>query len=215
METSPDLSYYVLPKAMLGYEEGTILRDVPLREARAMECNRCGDCCNGLSDDVKRDEATGLPLFVWGSNAPEDLYAERYGQRLLQPIVMGDGGPAVGKAFEIDADGVPYTAFKCSQLSEPDENGCTSCGLYQDPNPLDISTVRPRNCGDFPVFGLDLDAAIIDGHPYVPATGALPRCTWYGIRVVGPWKNEEAWQVRWTEQQQVVDSPQCAVVPSS
>lgn len=201
-----------MPKDMLGYEKGRLLVNVSLREARSMECNRCGACCDGLSDNVLKDEATGLPLFTWGSNAPEDLYAERYGERLLNPIVMGDGGPVVGDDFDVDADGKKYTSFKCSQLSAADENGCFSCGLYFNADPLDISTVRPRNCGEFPIFGLDVDAAIIDGHGWIPATGSLPKCTWHGIRVVGPWKNEEFWRERW-ESQQSVDTPEEPVVP--
>lgn len=196
------MSSFTLTKDFLGYEQGTVLRDVTLAEARSWECNRCGDCCNGLSEYVKKDEATGLPLFVWGSNAPEDLYQERYGKRLLQPIVMADGGPDIGEDFEVDEDGKPYTSFKCSFLCDEDKEK-TSCGLYGlDKDPKDLSTIRPRNCGEFPIFGLDVDAAIIDGNPYVPPTGSLPRCTWHGIRIVGPWKNEDNWIARWNEQQE-------------
>lgn len=197
---------YVLPKDFLGYEAGAELRDVTLAEARAMECNRCGDCCNGMSEYVKKDEATGLPLFTWGSNAPEDLYAERFGQQMLQPIVMGDGGPQIGDDFEVDADGKKYTCFSCSFHRPAGDDGKSSCGLYGlDKDPKDLSTIRPRNCGEFPVFGRAVDAAIIDGNAYVPATGALPRCTWYGIRIVGPWKDTPFWQARWASQQEKGD----------
>lgn len=190
---------YVLAKDSLGYDAGEKLRDVTLREARNMECNRCGDCCNGLSPHVKKDEATGLPMFVWGSKFPEDLYEERFGQRLLMPIVMGDGGPRLGADFEIDADGKPYSAFRCS-FWEPGEP--SSCGLYgKDKDPNDISTIRPRNCGDFPVFGSAIDDALIGGHSYVVPTGALPRCTWYGLRIVGPWRDTPYWRERWNKQQ--------------
>lgn len=198
---------YKLPKDFAGYSEGTELRDVTLREARSWECNQCGDCCNGLSDGVKKDEATGLPLFVWGEQYPEDLYEERYGQRMLQPIVMGDGGPQVGEAFEIDADGKAYTCFSCSFLEQlhdgTGEGPETRCGLYgKDKDPEDLSTIRPRNCGEFPIFGLHIDDTIIAGNTYVPATGALPRCTWYGIRIVGPWKNTKFWREHWERKQQ-------------
>lgn len=198
---------YVLPKPFAGYEAGTVLRDVPLREARSWECNRCGDCCDGTRDDVKKDAATGMPLLVWGSRYPSDFYEERYGQRLIQPVVMADGGIEVGDAFEIDADDRPYTAFKCSFLREhPEGPGGpeTGCGLqcrFPEPDPEQPAQNPPRTCGEFPVFGLDIDAAIIDGHPYVPPTGALPRCTWHGIRIVGPWKDEDAWRERWAAQE--------------
>lgn len=205
-------NFYILPEESYGYPAGFPLLDVPLREARALECNRCGDCCNGLSDGVTKDEATGLPKFVWGSNAPDDLYEERFGKKLLQPIVMGDGGIELGDAFEIDADGKPYTAFQCSMWRAPEEEGgCSSCALYgMDTNPNDLSTIRPRNCGEFPVFGLIIDTEIIDGHPCILPTAALPRCTWYGIRVVGPWKNEDAWRERWEKQQELREQPTSA-----
>lgn len=196
---------YVLPEALCGYPEGTVLRDVPLREARSWECNRCGDCCDGTRDGVVKDEATGLPKFTWGEHYPEDLYKARFGQRLLQPIVMVDGGIEVGDAFEVDADGQPYTAFKCSMLRDCG-GGKTACHLYgKDKDPKDLSTIRPRNCGEFPVFGLLVDDAIISGQPFIPPTGSLPRCTWHGIRVVGPWKETPNWRTYWEAQQRGED----------
>ena len=189
-----------------GYKAGTILRDVTLAEARAMECNRCGDCCNGLREDVVKDEATGLPLFIWGSKFPEDLYAERYGQQLLIPIILGDGGPVLGGLnFEEMANGDLHTSFACSFLDENPGDGCeTACKLIKQHgqgNPEDISTIRPRNCGEFPVFGLDIDATLIEGNTFIPPTGPLPRCTWHGIRIVGPWKDTPNWRERWEQQQ--------------
>lgn len=196
---------YTLPKAAFGYEAGTPLIDVTIGQARAMECNRCGACCNGLADNVRRDEATGLPLFTWGSRYPADRYASRYGDALLLPVVRGDGGPVIGEDFERDSEGRPYTAFVCSRLQvlhDGDGEGPrTACNLYNGANPADLATLRPRNCGEFPVFGLDVDAAIIDGHPFVAPTGALPECTWHGIRVVGPWKDTPYWRERWERQQ--------------
>lgn len=200
---------YVLPEDILGYAAGTELRDVPYHEAAAMECNRCGDCCDGLGDGVLKDEATGLPRFTWGSNAPDDLYTTRYGERLLIPVVMGDGGPQTGKDFEVDADGVPYTAFQCSQLQRREGTEQTACGLYGRDDPEDLRTLRPRNCGDFPIFGLATKAAIIDGKSFVPAVGSLPRCTWYGMRLVGPFKDESGWRERWeTQQKGVTNGPE-------
>lgn len=192
---------FVLPKDFMGYPAGTVLRDVPLREARAMECNRCGlrDCCDGTMEDVVKDEATGFPLLVWGSRYPADFYEERYGKPLIQPLVRGDGGIVVGDAFEVDADGREYTAFKCSAL-KPCDDGTALCGIrseFPNPDPKKLEQMQPRSCGEFPIFGLDVDATIIDGHPFVPPVGALPRCTWYGMRIVGPWKNTPKWVQRW------------------
>lgn len=203
----------ILEQDALGYKAGTELRDVTIQEARAMECNRCGGCCNGLLPDdiVQKDPTTGLPLFIWGSKFPEDLYEKRYGQRLLQPIVFLDdsrempyqGRIGIGDKFEDDVDGKPYTCFKCSFHKEADEpGGQTACLLYgKDKDPSDLSTIRPLNCGDFPVFSTSVDDALVGGHEFVPATGVLPACTWHGIRIVGPWKPEPYWQERWEKQQ--------------
>lgn len=203
---------YTLPQDFAAYDAGSILREVSLTEARSWECNRCGDCCNGLADDVKKDPETGFPLFTWGSRYPEDRYRARYGRELLIPLVRTDGGVGPGQDFERDADGKPYTAFVCSFLELPTDTEPAGCGLYHGGNPADLSTLRPRNCGEFPVFGLDVDAVILEGRGYVPHTGALPRCTWYGIRVVGPWKDGErdpggVWRERWEKQQRGEEVP--------
>lgn len=201
---------YILPKPFLGYDEGFELRDVTLREARAMECNRCGDCCDGLREDVKKDEITGLPLSVWGSQFPKDLYEKRYGKRLLQPIVMVDGGIDIGEKFEINSDGKPHTCFSCSMLvnkPEGEDGPETGCAIYQKEREVDASKkenlkyIRPRACGDFPVFGAEASLPLVDGHTFVPPTGAFPRCTWYGIRIIGPYREEPYWQDRWEKQQ--------------
>lgn len=191
---------YTLPKDFAGYEAGTVLQNITLRDARALECNRCGGCCAGdLPDDVvRKDPETGLPLAVWGANAPDDLYEQRYGRRMLQPLVLGDGEVHVGEAWERDADDEPYRAFRCAFFSQEDGLGC--CELWDKADPSDEATMRPLNCGEFPVFGQRIDDAIIAGHPFVPAVGAFPRCTWYGLRIVGPYRNTGYWRDRWERQ---------------
>ena len=201
------MTEYVLPQDFAGYQAGDVLREITLAEARELECNRCGACCNGLSPDVRKDPETGFPLFTWGSKYPEDRYRARYGRELLIPLVRTDGGIGPGDDFERDADDKPYTAFVCSFLELPTDTEPAACGLYAGANPHDLSTLRPRNCGEFPVFGLDVDAVVLDGRGYIPHTGALPRCTWYGIRVVGPWREGPKrdprgyWRERWERQQ--------------
>lgn len=208
----------VLEQAFLAYEAGDALRDVPLREARAWECNRCGQCCSSLMDGVKHDRETGLPLLTWGTRFPGDLYEARYGVPLLRPVVRGEEGACIGTAFEVDEDGKPYTAFACSMLAQhhdgTGEGPKTSCMLMKaGEDPQDLSTIRPRNCGEFPIFGLDVDATIIDGHPYVPPTGATPECTWNGIRIVGPWKETPYWRERWEAQQRGEEVPRAGQIP--
>lgn len=205
------MTTYKLPVATQSYEAGTELRDVTLREARAMECNRCGDCCNGMSPHVKKDEDTGLPLLVWGSKFPEDLYEKRYGIKMLQPIGFLDdssempyqGRIGIVDKFEEDSDGKPHTCFSCAfhRQDTPETSTCMLVETQGEGNPENISTIRPLNCGDFPVFSTAIDDTIVAGHEFVPATGALPRCTWHGIRIVGPWKNEPYWIKRWEAQQ--------------
>lgn len=200
------MTSYVLPQDFAAYDAGDVLREITLTEARALECNRCGDCCNGLAEGVKKDPETGFPLFTWGSKYPEDRYRARYGRELLIPLVRTDGGVGPGEDFERDADGKPYTAFVCSFLELPTDTEPAACGLYHGADPKNLATIRPRNCGEFPVFSLDVDATILDGHGFVPATGALPRCTWYGLRVVGPWREGDRdptgyWRERWERQQ--------------
>lgn len=209
---------YILPKDVLGYTAGTELRDVTLAEARAMECSRCGDCCDGSREGVKKDEPTGLPLFVWESRdraadptrsqtADPERYAPRFdGKPLLLPIIMVDGSIGIGKAFDLDADGKPHTSFRCRALMEYPEGPDgpeAGCAIYHVPETAheSVQGVRPLNCADFPVFGQVVDESIISHGYYVPPTGALPRCVWYGIRVTGPWKDTPEWVSRFEEQQ--------------
>lgn len=195
---------FTMPKAAFGYDAGAPLRDVTLAEARSWDCNRCGDCCDSSREDVRKDIATGLPLLVWGSKFPADRYEARYGEPLLLPIVEREGQLQVGDSFEIDADGKPYTCFRCAFHDDPGDGGPTSCRLmaqHPEPAPDHIEQIRPLSCGEFPVFGTAVDDAIIGGHEFVPATGALPRCEWHGIRIVGPWKDTPYWRERWDRQQ--------------
>ncbi len=178
----------------VGYPPGTMLRDVTLAEARAMECNRCGDCCDTTSEHVRTDPEVGLPLFVWdkpGHDAafelPEDRYEKRYGRPLIRPVIRGDGGLVVARAFEVDRNGNEHRSFQCAALMRvttlDGEEKPATCSLYgnrgdDDPN-------RPYNCGAFPVYGMEAEAALLNVGEYIPHTSALPRCTWHGLRIVG------------------------------
>lgn len=199
----PPSATYQLPTDTLlplGYDAGAVLRDVTLAEARSWDCNSCGDCCDSSRPDVREDGKTSLPLMVWGSNLPDDRYAGRFGgEAMIVPLVPGDGELVPGDDFIRDADGKPYTMFRCRFLEETgDPDAPTRCAEYTPRTPG--VERRPRNCGDFPVFGLLIDDAIIDHGYFIPPTGALPRCTWYGIRIVGPWKQSPGWQAKFDEQ---------------
>ncbi len=193
-----ELGTYTMPVARQGYPEGFVLRNVPLREARAMECNRCGDCCDTRHEGVDKDEGTGLPLFCWeagetasgpgSQTADPHRYDDRMGTRLILPVIEVEGQLVIGEDFDRDADDNPYTSFSCAayiEYPEGPEGPPGGCGIYG----VDGKTERrPLNCGNFPVFGLEVDDSIINNGSYVPPTGHQPRCTWYGIRLVGPWK---------------------------
>lgn len=188
---------YRLPKDFAAYDAGTVLQDVPYREALALECNRCGDCCDSSRPAVKTDARWGMPLWVWGSKLPADRYAGRFGgEAMVIPLVRGDGGMVPGDDFERDADGVPYRAFRCRFLEG--DGDATRCGIYEN---SEAEGRRPYNCGAFPVFGQEVADSVIHHGTFVPPTGALPRCTWYGIRIVGPYKDSPGWRQRWADQQ--------------
>lgn len=210
---------YIVTQPAHGYPAGTVLRDVTLEEARSWDCNRCGDCCDGSRPDVLKDEATGFPLYTWESpptagsersqTADPARYADRFdGFPLLQPLVRGEDGIEPGHEFERDADGNPYTAFKCRALVDEshDCQGPTSCAIYE-------RGTRPANCGDFPVFGPLVSEAIINIGWFVPPTAALPRCTWHGIRVTGPWRQEPLWQERYQQQVLGLEVPRFGLSP--
>jgi uncharacterized protein (DUF779 family) len=178
---------YTLPAPAVGYPAGMVLTDYTLKEVRAMECNQCGDCCDGTSPHVKTDPVVGLPLFVWDKpdedsafHLPEDRYAARFGRPLIQPVVRGDGGLVVGGSFERDGHGDEHRSFQCAAfVRESDDRGGCSLWGNRAPDPE-----RPYHCGAFPVFGMEADQAVRLGGAYIPHTSALPRCTWYGMRIV-------------------------------
>jgi hypothetical protein len=99
---------------------------------------------------------------------------------------MSDGGVVPGDAWEVDADERPYKAFRCAFLREEAEGCATTCTLrerFPRPDPEKPEENRPLHCGEFPVFG-PIGPIIEEHGQYIPATGAFPRCTWYGIRIV-------------------------------
>lgn len=197
-----------MPDSRNAYWQGEELVDIPLREVRSWQCNGCGDCCSSRAPGIRTDDppdgspGSGLPMWVWGNNCPDDLYEGRFGHRMLIPLVPGDGELVPADAFATDADGEPYRAFECV-FRQPTEDGGARCEIYpRDLEPDAPANVqrRPRNCGEFPVFSNWLgDAIIYNGTAVIP-TGALPRCTWYGVRVVGPRQHTPGWEQRYEQQ---------------
>lgn len=128
---------------------------------------------------------------------------------MLLPIGMVDGGIDIKLEFERDADDKQYSCYSCA-FHGMGVDGLATCELlekYPNPDPKVPAQNRPLNCGDFPVFGSAIDDALLGGHSYVPATGAYPKCTWWGIRIVGPWRDTPQYTERWDRQQQGLPVP--------
>lgn len=105
---------------------------------------------------------------------------------MIRPVVRGENGLEIGKDFEM-VDGESHTSFHCDHV----ENG--ACGIFD-------SEERPRPCWDFPVFGILRDSQIISGKPFIPNVGWFPKCTWYGLRVTGPYMDTDYWREHWEAQ---------------
>lgn len=146
------------------------MRFVTLAQARALECNGCGDCC-----DTRRTDG----YWAW-SALPEDGFASMTGgEPLIIPIERieaAEGGGWRDRAWQPD-DASEYlpTRFRCAAFQEQ-EDGRGLCGRH--------TLERPSVCAEFPVHvvGLDRDVAELGEVPLL--TGALPRCTWYRMTVV-------------------------------
>ncbi len=137
-----------------------------LAAARALECNGCGDCC-----DSRRTDG----FWTWG-----DLPADQYrslcgGEPLIIPLERVDGDWRDRPYEAADASALSGSRFRCTAfLPQPDGGG--RCGRHQLP--------RPDKCGEFPVWGADIDTRLAaDGEVEVQA-GSFPRCTWFGAVIV-------------------------------
>jgi Fe-S-cluster containining protein len=141
-------------------------RYVTLAQARAMECNGCGDCC-----DTSRTDG----FWAWAA-LPRDQFASMNdGAPLIIPIERVEDGWR-DRAWEPDdALDLRPTRFRCAAF-RPQDDGRGLCGRH--------TLERPAVCGEFPVhvIGLDRDVEELGEVPLM--TGALPRCTWYRMTVV-------------------------------
>lgn len=145
----------------------TETRFVTLDEARALECNGCGDCC-----DSRRTDG----FWTWGE-LPEDQYRGiSLDGPLIIPLERGDGGEWRDRdRLPSDALELSPTRFRCSAF-RPRPDGGGLCGLHGRP--------RPPRCGEFPVWGAGLAEELAERGEVRLHTGAFPRCTWYGMYLV-------------------------------
>ena len=131
------------------------LRFVTLDEAKAMECNRCGECCSSL-------RAPGRGLWSWGGLPKGRHYGlvTLLDERTMKPRAWRTG----------DDDPRAHNAYDCTALEILD-NGTTSCAIFRQPR-------QPGRCGEFPVYYDSIADDLADG-PILLRTEPLHSCTWY------------------------------------
>lgn len=143
----------------------TPLRHVTLEAARAMECNGCGDCCDSRRTDGH---------WAW-SSVPHDLFEEMVGEPLIIPLERVGDGWRDRPHEDYDVLELIPTLFRCAAL-QPQEDGRALCGRHTE--------ARPAVCGEFPVWGPDVEQDLASAGEAHLATSFLPRCTWLNVVVV-------------------------------
>ncbi len=147
-------------------------RYLRLADARALECNGCGDCC-----DSRRTDG----FWTWG-HLPEDGYASRAGgQPLIIPIEFVDGEWRDRPHRVSDLGELSGTRFRCSAFVETPASdlhpaGGGACTRHD--------RWRPAPCLEFPVGAPTLEADVEAIGEVALETSAFPRCTWYQVTVV-------------------------------
>lgn len=140
-------------------------RYMTLEEARALECNGCGDCCDSRRSDGH---------WAWGG-VPEDLYASIAGEALIIPLEqVGDSWRERPHRPEDRMELLP-TFFHCTAF-RPQEDGTGLCGRHDE--------ARPDVCGQFPVHLPHLEGELAEAGEVSLGTEFLPRCTWHNVLVV-------------------------------
>lgn len=149
-----------------GDQPSTGVRYLTLAQARALECNGCGDCC-----DSRRTDG----YWTWGG-LPEHQYRDlNSGRPLIIPLARINGG-WTDRAWEpSDRDELGPTRFRCEAF-QPQPDGSGLCGIHD--------RERPAKCGQFPVYVVGLEDELAECGFVALATSAFPRCTWYGVIVM-------------------------------
>lgn len=163
------------------YQSWRPWRIVTVQEARALECNMCGDCC-----DSSRSGKTGTQ-WAWGT-VPKSKYAEYMpdGTPLFMLLRHAKNGRWVERPWEPedarDGSNANYRcrAFVPDPLDPAAPHPTGKCSLW-DP---DDTTTRPPTCSQFPVYSTVLDG-LRPGDVYLLQTMVLTRCTWAFMMVVG------------------------------
>jgi len=144
-------------------------RYITLSEARSIECNGCGDCC-----DSRRTDG----YWTWGS-LPTDQYASMNNDEpLIIPIIKSDENN-IGwiDRKRVDQDQLEYypTRFRCSAFL-PQEDGRGLCGKHD--------SLRPDKCGEYPVHTPGMEEELLEQGEVILNTDTFSRCSWFKITVV-------------------------------
>ena len=141
-------------------------RYVTLAQARALDCNGCGDCCDSSRTDG---------FWTWGA-VPRDQYrALLEGSPLIIPVMRSDGGWGDRDWRPGDDSDSTPTPFRCGAFrTQPDGRGL--CGIHD--------RERPSKCGEFPVHMIGQDEDVEARGMMHLETSAFPRCTWYRMDAV-------------------------------
>ncbi|MSQ36037.1 MAG: hypothetical protein EXR63_02680 [Dehalococcoidia bacterium] len=145
-----------------------VTRYVSLDEARAIECNGCGDCC---------DSRRTAGFWTWG-DLPADQYAPmNAGAPLIIPLeAIGGGGWRDRARTELDGAMLSMTRFRCAAFESAPDDSSGSCRLHD--------RERPARCGEFPAGGVAIERELREQGEAPLQTGAFPRCSWYAMVVV-------------------------------
>ncbi len=147
------------------------LRYLTLADARSLECNGCGDCC-----DSRRSDG----YWAWGSLPPGQFRELNGGAPLIIPLERtGAGLTAEGwrdrpRTPEDGSELFP-TRFRCRAF-RPQPDGRGLCGHHD--------RERPDRCGEYPVHMPHIESELAELGEVVLNTSAFARCTWYRMVVV-------------------------------
>ena len=143
----------------------TPLRYLTLAEARSLECNGCGDCC-----DSRRTDG----FWSWPA-LPRGQYRRLGGgEPLIIPLERIGDGWQDRAPLPADARSLTPTRFRCTAFT-PQPDGSGLCGIHD--------RRRPKICGEFPVFGKEIERRLAQEGRVRLQTGAFPRCTWHNVCV--------------------------------
>ncbi|MSQ30384.1 MAG: hypothetical protein EXR68_07865 [Dehalococcoidia bacterium] len=144
------------------------VRYMTLDEAKALDCNMCGQCCGSADADP-----TGLDLrrYTFGAIEPGQWARLNGGAPLIIPLTR-TGRPRAWRPSDGKAATAP--AFQCAALSHVDD-GTTRCALWQ--------ARRPPPCDAFPVGPKHYPADLRRGIYLLLNTTYLRHCTWTDVLV--------------------------------